>query len=73
MEQCGKLEALDAILPILLRDGHKILVYSQFVTALDVLEDYCVMRGHDFVRLDGATSQSDRCHRLSRASAFTFD
>ena len=57
---CGKVRVLDQMLPALMRDGHKTLIFSQFVTMLDILEDYMEMRGWKSGRLDGTMSFSDR-------------
>jgi len=37
----GKMLLLDRLLPALFQKGHKVLVFSQFTTQLDILEDYC--------------------------------
>jgi len=38
------------------KDGHKVLVYSQFTTMLDIIQDYLMMTETRFLRLDGTTS-----------------
>lgn len=40
----GKLLLLDQLLPRLKQDGHRILLFSQFTSTLDLLEDYCRLR-----------------------------
>lgn len=40
----GKLLILDRLLPKLLEQGRKVLLFSQFTTMLDVLQDYCWLR-----------------------------
>jgi SNF2 family DNA or RNA helicase len=37
----GKLVLFDKLLPKLKREGHKLLVFSQMVRMLDLLEEYC--------------------------------
>jgi len=37
----GKMLLLDRLIPALFKRGHKILIFSQFKTQLDILEDYC--------------------------------
>lgn len=49
----GKMMLLDQLLPKLKRDGHRVLIFSQFVGMLDILGDYLHKRGHQFQRLDG--------------------
>lgn len=36
----GKFELLDRILPKLQRGGHRILIFSQMTSTMDILEDY---------------------------------
>ncbi|XP_066140438.1 lymphoid-specific helicase-like [Euwallacea fornicatus] len=50
----GKMMVLDAILPELKKRGHKVLLFSQFTMLLDLLEDYLLMRNHNYRRLDGS-------------------
>jgi SNF2 family DNA or RNA helicase len=51
----GKLEALDQLLTEA-RDGeHRVLLFSQFASMLDLLQAWLEERGIDFCRLDGST------------------
>jgi len=65
----GKLEALDRMLPKLLRFGHKVLIFSQFTSLLDVLEDFLQWRGIVNVRLDGQVAHEQRKARIERFSS----
>lgn len=56
----GKLLMLDRMLPKLKVDGHRVLIFSQFTSMLDILEDYCELRDYSFVRLDGETNRVKR-------------
>ena len=56
----GKLKMLDRMLPKLKEDGHRVLIFSQFTSMLDILEDYCELREYSFVRLDGETNRVQR-------------
>ncbi|KAI0394380.1 SNF2 family N-terminal domain-containing protein [Xylariaceae sp. FL0594] len=57
----GKMLLLDRLLPVLFERGHKVLIFSQFKTQLDILHDYCSeLRGWSVCRLDGSVSQEDR-------------
>ncbi|KAL6359211.1 hypothetical protein LRP88_06631 [Fusarium phalaenopsidis] len=57
----GKMLLLDRLLPRLFEDGHKVLIFSQFTTQLDILEDYCrELRGWNVCRIDGSVSQESR-------------
>lgn len=52
---------LDRLLPRLFQDDHKVLIFSQFTTQLDILEDYCrELRGWNVCRIDGSVSQESR-------------
>jgi ATP-dependent DNA helicase len=52
---------LDRLLPRLFQDGHKVLIFSQFTTQLDILEDYCrELRGWKVCRIDGSVAQESR-------------
>lgn len=44
IQAAGKLVLIDKLLPKLLAGGHKILVFSQMVRCLDILEDYLIQR-----------------------------
>ncbi|KAI0271427.1 hypothetical protein BC834DRAFT_441990 [Gloeopeniophorella convolvens] len=55
-----KLRLLQALLPKLKARGHRVLLFSQFVIALDVIEDFLVGEGLRYLRLDGNTKQSER-------------
>ena len=56
----GKMQVLDALLKRLQSTGSRVLLFSQMSRMLDILEDYCVMRGYEYCRIDGSTAHSDR-------------
>ncbi|XP_072178800.1 SWI/SNF-related matrix-associated actin-dependent regulator of chromatin subfamily A containing DEAD/H box 1-like [Diadema setosum] len=56
----GKFRYLDKLLPELKQKGTRVLLFSQFVIVLDIVEDYLKMRGHKFLRMDGQTQVSER-------------
>lgn len=56
----GKMLLLDRLVPCLLRKTHKILIFSQFKTQLDILQDWANLRSWHCCRIDGAMSQTDR-------------
>ncbi|BHF75480.1 ATP-dependent helicase smarcad1 [Sparganum proliferum] len=60
LEGSGKLKWLDANIPRLLKEGHRILIFSQLVIVLDILGEYLVNKGNKFLRLDGSTPVQDR-------------
>ncbi|KAL4915083.1 SNF2 family N-terminal domain-containing protein [Aspergillus aurantiobrunneus] len=67
----GKILLLDRLIPSLLRKGHKILIFSQFKTQLDILQDWATsLRSWNCCRIDGAISQADR---QAQINAFNTD
>ncbi|TKX20507.1 SNF2 family N-terminal domain-containing protein 4 [Elsinoe australis] len=61
ISESGKMMLLDRLLPRLLKLGHKVLIFSQFKTQLDILETYCtVLRGWNTCRIDGSIAQTER-------------
>lgn len=61
----GKMLLLDRLLPALFKKGHKVLIFSQFKTQLDILEDYCRdLRKWHVCRIDGSVAQDDRRRQI---------
>jgi SWI/SNF-related matrix-associated actin-dependent regulator of chromatin subfamily A member 5 len=56
----GKLAVLDKLLCSLYQKGHRTVLFSQFTSVLDILEDYCVLRQWSFCRFDGSTARATR-------------
>ncbi|KAJ3391247.1 hypothetical protein HDU84_006311 [Entophlyctis sp. JEL0112] len=56
----GKVQLLKRILPDMIAKGDRVLIFSQFVIMLDVLETVLETLGVKFLRLDGATNVGDR-------------
>lgn len=63
---CGKMVLLDKLLPRLKEGGHKILIFSQMVRVLDILEDYLRFVGYMYERLDGNIRGNDRQGAIDR-------
>jgi SNF2 family DNA or RNA helicase len=55
IEQSAKLDALIEMLEPLIEDGRRILLFSQFTSMLDLVEQSLLEFGWRYVRLDGAT------------------
>ncbi|KAF8819134.1 putative Chromodomain-helicase-Dna-binding protein 3, partial [Cardiosporidium cionae] len=62
----GKLQLLHRMLTILKKRGHRVLIFSQFMRMLDILEEYLWYAGYGFERLDGSTTAVDRQHAIDR-------
>ncbi|CAL1532750.1 unnamed protein product, partial [Lymnaea stagnalis] len=60
VKESGKMLILDRMLKELKKRGHKVLIFSQMTRMLDLIEDFCYLRGYDFCRLDGSTLLDDR-------------
>jgi SWI/SNF-related matrix-associated actin-dependent regulator 1 of chromatin subfamily A len=58
--ESGKFRKLDEILPKLKSEDHRVLIFSQFVIMLDVLQEYLHLRGYRYLRLDGSTPVTSR-------------
>ena len=56
----GKLSVLDLLLTGLFKNNHRVILFSQFTRVLDIIEDYCEMRGWKFCRLDGGVKRATR-------------
>ncbi|KAF4974694.1 hypothetical protein FZEAL_8431 [Fusarium zealandicum] len=62
----GKMLLLDRLLCRLFEDDHKVLIFSQFTTQLDILEDYCrSLRGWKVCRIDGSVPQESRRSQIA--------
>lgn len=62
----GKLDLLDRMLPILKKDGHKCLIFSQMTRMLDILEDYLELSGHKYCRIDGSIPRDERQNMINK-------
>eukprot|EP00793_Prasinoderma_coloniale_P003733 PRCOL_00003109-RA len=57
---CGKLVVLKPLLDALKARGHRVLIFCQMTTMLNLLEDFARIQGHSYVRLDGSTPPAKR-------------
>ena len=60
IEASGKVHVLDRLLTKLKARGHRVVLFSQFTTTLDLLDDVLRFRGYEFSRLDGGTNRVQR-------------
>jgi len=57
----GKMMLLDRLLSALFDRDHKVLLFSQFTTMLDIIEEWAIeIRGWKVCRIDGSVKQEDR-------------
>ena len=61
----GKMVLLDKLLPRLHQRGSRVLIFSQMTRLLDILEDYCMFRGHSYCRIDGERRTSCATRKCS--------
>lgn len=60
----GKMIVLDKLLKRKKEQGSRVLIFSQMSRLLDILEDYCYLRGYEYCRIDGSTSHEDRIEAI---------
>ncbi|KAI2491922.1 Class II histone deacetylase complex subunits 2 and 3 [Fragilaria crotonensis] len=60
VENCGKLNMVDKLLKKLKERDSRVLIFTQMTRVLDILEDFMVMRGYQYCRIDGNTDYDDR-------------
>lgn len=56
----GKFEQMDILLAEAKAKGDRVLVFSQFVIMLNIIEEYLRLRKYKFLRLDGGTKVETR-------------
>jgi len=54
-ENAGKMMMLDKLLMRLKEQGSRVLIFSQMTRMLDILDDYMVLKGYPYCRIDGNT------------------
>jgi ATP-dependent DNA helicase len=63
----GKMLLLNQLLTALFERKHKVLIFSQFTSMLDIIEDWATeFKGWDICRIDGSTSPLDRREQMDR-------
>jgi len=67
VKSSAKMVVLDKLLIRLCKQqSHKCLVYSQFTMMLDILEEFCKLRGYRYFRLDGSTALARRKYEMTQ-------
>ena len=62
----GKFDVLLEWLETILDENHKVLIFSSFVTQLEILEDFLVEKEIPFSKLTGATGKRDEVIKMFR-------
>lgn len=65
----GKMMVLQKILALWKEQGHRVLIFTQTRSMLDILESFMSRLGHNCTRLDGTTSVTERQQRLDAFNA----
>ncbi|KAG0088351.1 hypothetical protein BGZ93_002389 [Podila epicladia] len=66
LNSSGKMLVLDRILPALFDRGHKVLIFSQFTTMLDIIQDWAEnYKSWQCCRIDGHVKQEDRRRQIA--------
>jgi SNF2 family DNA or RNA helicase len=66
VKSSGKFVLLSKLLPKLQSGGHKVLIFSQMVRVLDLLQELLQLNHYSYERLDGSTSASARNAAVDR-------
>lgn len=69
IEAGSKLGLLNIMLPKLKERGHRVLMFSQFLGMLDVMEDFLSGLGLSYQRLDGSTDTQEKQRRIDAYNA----
>ncbi|KLU88556.1 chromodomain helicase DNA binding protein 1 [Magnaporthiopsis poae ATCC 64411] len=69
IEASSKLVLLNMMLPKLKENGHRVLIFSQFLDQLNILEDFLHGLGFQYRRLDGSVTSLERQHRIDEFNA----
>ncbi|WWD08624.1 hypothetical protein V865_006737 [Kwoniella europaea PYCC6329] len=69
VDNAGKMVILDKLLKNMKAKGSRVLIFSQMSRVLDILEDYCQFRGHQYCRIDGNTPHEDRISAIDDYNA----
>lgn len=60
IERSGKLEILAKILPLWKKQGHRVLIFSQWKKMLNIIQHFMNLQGYKYERLDGNTNVGSR-------------
>jgi len=69
----GKLSILDGMLQRLKDEGHRVLIFSQFVLMLDLLAEFAELRGYKFEMLHGGMRGNERQSSIDRFNSVNSD
>jgi len=59
-ERSGKLQVLSKILPLWKKQGHKVIIFTQWKKMLSIIEQFANLQGWKYCRMDGNTAIASR-------------
>uniref|UniRef100_A0A1J3HGP4 Chromodomain-helicase-DNA-binding protein 1-like n=2 Tax=Noccaea caerulescens TaxID=107243 RepID=A0A1J3HGP4_NOCCA len=71
VQASGKLLVLDQLLKRLHGIGHRVLLFSQMTSTLDILQDFMELRSYSYERLDGSVRAEERFAAIKSFSTKT--
>ena len=69
VDASSKFQLLEVMLPKLKERGHRVLLFSQFLDQLDLVEDFLTGLGFQFARLDGSIGALEKQKRIDAFNA----
>jgi len=66
IDSSGKLILINKLLPKLKENGHKVLIFSQMTSVLDIIADYLDYKNFTYERLDGTNNIQQRSSSIDR-------
>lgn len=69
IDAASKLQLLEIMLPKLMKTGHRVLIFSQFLTQLDIMEDFLAGLRLPYERLDGTIGTLEKQKRIDAFNA----
>lgn len=69
VDASSKLKLLEILLPKLRERGHRVLIFSQFLDMLDIVEDFLDGMAMQYQRLDGSISSLQKQKRIDEFNA----
>ncbi|PVU91401.1 hypothetical protein BB561_004401 [Smittium simulii] len=67
----GKMIVLDILLSKLVKQGHRVLLFSQMTKMMDILEHYFTLRKHKFCRIDGSVPHDERRRQINNFNNYS--
>lgn len=69
VEASAKLQLLEVLLPKLKERGHRVLIFSQFLGMLDIVEDFMDGLALEYHRLDGSMASMEKQKKIDALNA----